>query len=87
MFRDKIEMIFHEKKLIKFFLLIFLFGPLICQASQNLKQITTDKAHDYHVKWSPDGKTLAFTSQRDGEPEIWLVQAQWETEHLDQVHL
>ena len=40
---------------------------------QNLIQITKDPAHDYHVKWSPDGKTLAFTSQRSGEPKIWLI--------------
>ena len=41
--------------------------------SPDLRQITKDPAHDYHVKWSPDGKVLAFTSQRSGEPKIWLV--------------
>ncbi len=43
---------------------------------QNLRQITADPAPDYHVKWSPDGKMLAFTSQRSGEPKIWLVPAE-----------
>jgi Tol biopolymer transport system component len=37
---------------------------------QNLRQITTDPAPDYHVKWSPDGKMLAFASWRSGEPKI-----------------
>jgi len=41
-----------------------------------LRQITKDSAHDYHVKWSPDGRTLAFASERSGEAKIWLVPAQ-----------
>jgi TolB protein len=40
-----------------------------------IKQITRDPAHDYHVKWSPDGKRLAFASLRSGEPKIWLIPA------------
>jgi TolB protein len=40
---------------------------------QNIRQVTTDPALAYNVKWSPDGKTLAFASQRSGEPKIWLV--------------
>ena len=40
---------------------------------QNLRQITTDPAPDYHVRWSPDGKMLAFASWRSGEPKIWLI--------------
>jgi len=65
-----------KSKNTKLLLLLFLLGPAICLALSSLKQITTDKAHDYHIKWSPDGKTLAFTSQRDGEPGIWLISAE-----------
>src|SRR5260370_7042325 len=28
--------------------------------------------HDYSPAASPDGKTIAFTSDRDGRPRIWL---------------
>ncbi len=37
--------------------------------------VTRHLAHDYHVKWSPDGNYLAFASQRSGEPKIWIVPA------------
>jgi Tol biopolymer transport system component len=53
---------------------VFLFSAAL-SPDQNIRQVTTDPAPDYHVKWSPDGKTLAFTSQRSGEPKIWLVPA------------
>ena len=53
---------------------LFLFSAAL-PPDQNIRQVTTDPAPDYHVKWSPDGKTLAFTSQRSGEPKIWMVPA------------
>ncbi|MBN1212465.1 MAG: PD40 domain-containing protein [candidate division Zixibacteria bacterium] len=43
--------------------------------TDTLIRITKHPANDYHVKWSPDGKTLAFTSDRSGEPKIWLCPA------------
>src|SRR5580704_14320996 len=32
----------------------------------------TYSGHDYSPAASPDGKTIAFTSDRDGRPRIWL---------------
>ena len=29
--------------------------------------------HEYHCKMSPDGRRIAFTSSRSGDPEIWLA--------------
>jgi tricorn protease len=33
----------------------------------------TSGAHDREPAWSPDGKTVAFISDADGEEELWLV--------------
>src|SRR5579862_2565518 len=35
-------------------------------------KILTYSGHDYSPAASPDGKTVAFTSDRDGRPRIWL---------------
>jgi Tol biopolymer transport system component len=39
------------------------------------RQITNHSANDRDPVWSPDGSQLAFTSDRDGDPEIWIVNA------------
>ena len=37
--------------------------------------LTNHSAHDANPTWSPDGKRLAFTSNRDGNLEIYLMGA------------
>ena len=41
----------------------------------NLKRSTNNPAMDYWPVWSPDGKRIAFTSNRDGHYEIYLMNA------------
>lgn len=39
----------------------------------NFKQITDSMYRDRHPKWSPDGKKIAFRSNRSGEIQIWIM--------------
>lgn len=36
-------------------------------------RLTSDAAWDSEPRWSPDGQTLAFVSDRDGNEQIWLM--------------
>jgi tol-pal system beta propeller repeat protein TolB len=38
-----------------------------------LQLLTSDPANDYQPAWSPDGQTIAFFSERDGTPSIYLM--------------
>jgi Tol biopolymer transport system component len=40
-----------------------------------LRQLTDGPADDYAPRWSPDGKKVAFVSNRDGYPEIYVMDA------------
>jgi Tol biopolymer transport system component len=37
------------------------------------RQLTTDPASDGLPTWAPDGKTIAFVSERGGEWAIWAM--------------
>ena len=41
----------------------------------NLRQLTNDAAKDHLPRWSPDGKRIAFLSDREGKNECWAVAA------------
>lgn len=45
-------------------------------ASQMLRQITNDSGIDTEAVWSPDGRTIYFTSDRAGGPQIYRVGSQ-----------
>lgn len=47
------------------------------------EQLTEGMAFDAHPRYSPDGKYLLFTSDRDGSDEIWYMNL--ETEEMHQV--
>ena len=40
-----------------------------------LRQLTEDAYEDFFPRWSPDGKRIAFQSNRSGKTEIWLINA------------
>jgi len=39
------------------------------------RDLTNDKSFDRYPRWSPDGKKIAFTSDRCGRYEIWILDA------------
>jgi len=39
-----------------------------------MRRLTTAKAHDLGPVWSPDGRTIAFTSTRSGSAQIWSIE-------------
>ena len=40
---------------------------------QNLQQITTDPANDAMPDFNPGGTQIVFTSDRTGNPDIWII--------------
>src|ERR1041384_4124291 len=41
--------------------------------TRDLRRFTTATKRDYSPRWSPDGQTLAFLSNRDGATQIYLL--------------
>ena len=44
-----------------------------CVESNEVIQLTTHTAGDGAPAWSPDGKKIAFASERTGNPDIWVM--------------
>jgi dipeptidyl aminopeptidase/acylaminoacyl peptidase len=42
-------------------------------ATGQSRQLTAGPGSDRQPRWSPDGKTLAFISTREGGPQVWLL--------------
>ncbi|HEV2763768.1 MAG TPA: protein kinase [Pyrinomonadaceae bacterium] len=48
-------------------------GKPPARLSANPLRVTNNPAIDQHPDWSPDGKRVAFTSNRDGKPDIYVM--------------
>ena len=46
-------------------------GPSAPSSSSAVLAIASTKV-EYHIRFSPDGRKVAFSSERSGEPEIWI---------------
>ena len=49
--------------------------PLIAADGSAVVRLTNHPARDFGPAWSPDGARIAFTSERDGNPEIYVMNA------------
>jgi hypothetical protein len=45
----------------------------VMNSAGSIRNVTDHAAADWEPAWSPDGKTLAFTSHRSGNSDIWLL--------------
>ena len=48
---------------------------------QNQRRLTTDPSRDTEPTWSPDGKQIAFISDRSGRNQIWVMNAEGTKQH------
>ena len=46
---------------------------LVSMDGTTVRQLTSSPKGDSQPRWSPDGKTIAFISSRDGTPQIYLI--------------
>ena len=47
---------------------------LLNRDGSNQRDLTNDAAFDRYVRWSPDGKLIAFASDRTGNYEVWTIE-------------
>jgi TolB protein len=40
---------------------------------ENQRQLTRDPSGEWHPRWSPDGQSILFSSDRDGDVDIWII--------------
>jgi TolB protein len=50
---------------------VYVLAPLIVMMTNKLETITRHYANDTEPAWSPDGSSIVFTSDREGEPQIY----------------
>jgi tricorn protease len=46
------------------------------ESGQNAHRITTNKARDQYPRFSPDGRWIAFSSDRDGNMDVFIIPAE-----------
>jgi len=46
-----------------------------------LRRLTTNPANDFDPAWSPDGRKVAFRSERDGNNEVYVMNADGSRQH------
>jgi len=46
---------------------------LVAPDGSRLKKLTNSDAADFHPRWAPDSRRIAFVSTRSGKPQIWLI--------------
>lgn len=46
---------------------------IAARTAPGLTQLTTDRASDINPEWSPDGRWIAFESDRSGTFQVWIV--------------
>lgn len=47
----------------------------VSRDGRDWKEVTNDEPFDRYVRWSPDGKRLAFSSDRNGGGQVWVANA------------
>ncbi len=46
------------------------------ETGQNVKRLTVHKARDVYPRFSPDGKWIAFSSERNGNMDVFVIPAE-----------